>query len=279
MRSISGIVKNSWAATWGIRGYIHLARNNCGRSGECGLLSDASYPIAGASLPSYDELPDVAQSAPEEERCTLAVGVGVEADGRHLALSADHGASGEGTLTLKLHGATMLQTRVALKHGRGRADFGGLLPTGKYSAKVEFDDGLGCAEQSVTVTAAPVCSDSQYCCPDAKHCLTATKTSCLKDASVCAAGEACCPVTKLCVKVGKPCNTTCHVAGNKWGISDYCSPTQTYKGFDSHWCATPTDPGVLCSTDDDCKNRKWTTAVCDKVTSECVTIREACQLP
>ena len=52
-----------------------------------------------------------------------------------------------------------------------------------------------------------------------------------------------------------------------------------YPGFDSHWCATPTDPGVLCSTDADCKNRKWTTAVCDKVTNLCVTIREACQLP
>ena len=50
-------------------------------------------------------------------------------------------------------------------------------------------------------------------------------------------------------------------------------------GFDSHWCSTPTNPGVLCSKDSDCINDKWTDAVCDAVTSICVTIREACVLP
>ena len=44
-------------------------------------------------------------------------------------------------------------------------------------------------------------------------------------------------------------------------------------------CATPTNPGVLCSTNDDCINDKWTNAQCDKVTGICVTIREACLLP
>ena len=83
-------------------------------------------------------------------------------------------------------------------------------------------------KRPVLAAADGVCSDTQFCCPEAKHCLTATKTSCLKDASACASGEVCCPVTKLCVKPGVPCNTTCHVAGNKWGINDYCSPTQTH---------------------------------------------------
>merc|ERR1719498_1166336 len=73
------------------------------------------------------------------------------------------------------------------------------------------------------------CADTEYCCPDAKHCLTPTKTSC-KDtdsyccpdakacltptnpgvlcsgADDCASGEVCCPLTKLCVKPGDACD-------------------------------------------------------------------------
>merc|ERR1719215_2547867 len=36
-------VKNSWGATWGVDGFIKLARGK-GGSGECGLLKQASYP-------------------------------------------------------------------------------------------------------------------------------------------------------------------------------------------------------------------------------------------
>ena len=153
----------------------------------------------------------------------------------------------------------------------GKRDVRGPLGRGRDEAK---------RARAGKAVAAPmqVCADTEYCCPDAKHCLTATKTSCLKDASACASGEVCCPVTKLCVKPGAPCNTTCHAAGNKWGVNDYCSPTQQYPGFESHWCATPTDPGVLCSSDSDCINDKWSNAKCDAVTNLCVTIREACQL-
>merc|ERR1740138_107578 len=37
-------VKNSWGSVWGIEGYGNLERGK-GGAGECGLLSDASYPV------------------------------------------------------------------------------------------------------------------------------------------------------------------------------------------------------------------------------------------
>jgi len=44
------IVKNSWGATWGMDGYIQLARGK-GAAGECGIAAQPSYPVAGGAPP------------------------------------------------------------------------------------------------------------------------------------------------------------------------------------------------------------------------------------
>jgi KDEL-tailed cysteine endopeptidase len=39
-------VKNSWGSTWGMNGYILLARNTGSSKGQCGIAMQPSYPIA-----------------------------------------------------------------------------------------------------------------------------------------------------------------------------------------------------------------------------------------
>jgi aminopeptidase C len=42
------IVKNSWNARWGEKGYIRVARGKGGK-GECGILDQPSYPVVVSS--------------------------------------------------------------------------------------------------------------------------------------------------------------------------------------------------------------------------------------
>lgn len=120
-------------------------------------------------------------------------------------------------------------------------------------------DWIGAGDRS-PAPAAPVCSDTEYCCPDALHCLTATKTSC-KGTGTCDNGLTCCPLTELCVEVGKACTPTPTCAK-----TEFCCPEAKH-------CLTPTNPGVVCSGPSDCKDSE----VCCPVTNLCVSVGAACE--
>eukprot|EP00939_MAST-03C_sp_MAST-3C-sp1_P001293 g1293.t1 len=97
------------------------------------------------------------------------------------------------------------------------------------------------------------CESTEYCCPDALHCLTPTKTSCKESASVCGNDETCCPLSKLCVKVGAACESPCK------DTNAYCCP-------DAKKCLVPTNPGALCGGPSDCSDGE----VCCPLLKECV---------
>merc|ERR1719359_756894 len=63
-------VKNSWGASWGQEGYVLLARGESG-AGECGLLSQPSYPVVsgkpGPSPPSPSPSPPAPSSGHYEK--------------------------------------------------------------------------------------------------------------------------------------------------------------------------------------------------------------------
>jgi hypothetical protein len=101
------------------------------------------------------------------------------------------------------------------------------------------------------------CNSDQYCCPDAKHCLTPTHTSCLS--SSCPSNEVCCPLLKICVKVGDACVSPCQDQGS------YCCP-------DAKHCLTPV-PGIFCNgSASNCKKGQ----VCCPVTDLCVDVGAPC---
>merc|ERR1719440_263808 len=57
-------VKNSWGTVWGLQGYGHLEKGK-GGAGECGILSQASFPsVSGKPGPSPGPSPPSPPSPP-----------------------------------------------------------------------------------------------------------------------------------------------------------------------------------------------------------------------
>ena len=104
---------------------------------------------------------------------------------------------------------------------------------------------------------------SEYCCPDAKHCLTPTGKTCADSSDKCADGEVCCPLTKLCVTAGAKCVSPCPA-------TSYCCPH-------ARKCLTPTNPGTLCDPNDAaaCSSGE----LCCPLTKECVKPGSDCKPP
>lgn len=106
------------------------------------------------------------------------------------------------------------------------------------------------------------CTAEQYCCPDAKHCLTPVAgKSCAAQPTACGATETCCPLTKMCVKVGLPCHPT-----PTCKTTEFCCP-------DAKACLTPVAPGTFCKETSACK----TGAVCCPLIKQCVTASAKCE--
>merc|ERR1711920_854125 len=60
------IVKNSWSPTWGASGYILLERHISSSSGQCGILLQPSYPVAGNIVPTPKPTPSPGPSPSNE---------------------------------------------------------------------------------------------------------------------------------------------------------------------------------------------------------------------
>jgi len=117
------------------------------------------------------------------------------------------------------------------------------------------------SEPCAPPTGKPVCKNDEYCCPDAKHCLKPTKTTCSADAS-CAGGQVCCPLTKVCVVADAQCTSPCSDQGA------YCNPMVKT-------CMKPTNAGVICKKPTDCGAGEE----CDPIVFTCVKPMEPCMPP
>merc|ERR1719424_1491813 len=108
-----------------------------------------------------------------------------------------------------------------------------------------------------------VCKATEYCCPDAKKCLTPTSTSCRFDPNACHNGEVCCPLTKICVVPGADCKTPCADQGA------FCCP-------DAKACLTPVKAKVGLFCDPAIKDACATGEVCCPLIKQCVTAGDKC---
>jgi len=106
------------------------------------------------------------------------------------------------------------------------------------------------------------CSSTEFCCPDAKACLTPTGTSCAKDAKACSAGQICCPFTKECVTASHPCTPV-----RECKNTEFCCP-------DAKHCLTPVAPGTMCDPAD--KAACPSPQVCCPLIKQCVTVGASC---
>ena len=104
------------------------------------------------------------------------------------------------------------------------------------------------------------CSNQEYCCPDAKHCLLPSKVLCQSNDDCLRAGwKTCCPLLKICVDVGAPCVSPCADQGS------YCCP-------DAKHCLTPITGKFCHGAASNCAQGQ----VCCPVTDLCVTVGAAC---
>ena len=103
------------------------------------------------------------------------------------------------------------------------------------------------------------CSATEYCCPDAKHCLTPSTVQCQTDSDCTRGAPTCCPLLKICVAVGVPCVSPCA------DQNSYCCP-------DAKHCLTAVSNKFCHGSSTNCA----TGEVCCPVTDLCVTVGAAC---
>jgi hypothetical protein len=106
------------------------------------------------------------------------------------------------------------------------------------------------------------CANTEFCCPDAKACLTPTGVSCSKNANACSAGQICCPFTKECVTASHPCTPV-----RECSNTEFCCP-------DAKHCLKPVAPGTMCDPTD--KSACPSPQVCCPLIKQCVTVGAAC---
>lgn len=58
------LVKNSWGPAWGEEGFIKLLRGDKSTAGECGILSQPSYPVVNGAAPPSPPGPSPAPPSP-----------------------------------------------------------------------------------------------------------------------------------------------------------------------------------------------------------------------